>query len=571
MRFEKHHDVAKLVADDDAQERSRRTPVVSRRSLIDFSLLARRTAAAVNRSKLSATQKLNLCIALVRNEDIDPRLQKLAHTLRELPTDHRHYWIGTFYTLLLPQDQRRQQSTYFTRPEIARHLLRLLEQQGTDLRTARVLDPATGGAAFLSMIAARMKELGCTNRSILSRIKGIEIDPNLATLSRVLIADRLDVPEVPKNVVCVADALQLEMSQRFDLVLANPPYGRVPPEVLDGDRWNQVCHPGHINVYALFVDLCLRRAKPGARLGFVIPSSFIAGPLYCKLRASIRQRSDVKLVGQIECRKEFFLDVLQDVSLLVLERKSVRDRAPTASPTTHPVAFGRIDSGGAWNAAPSFGLPRVPQDGWVLPSTKDTARGGATLSDYGFRVSSGYFVWNRETGRMRKKRKKRGLSVPLFWACNIRANAVCQPKAKDGKGTDFVCFDNPSPAIVRGPAILLQRTTNSKQRRRLIAGRIKNSTAIAQGYVTENHTILVRPETKDADIELVCRLLNSEAVDRRYRQISGTASISALLLRALDLPTPDNLLAALATTADFEAAVEVAYALGATTKWAAAA
>jgi adenine-specific DNA-methyltransferase len=172
---------------------------------------------------------------------------------------------------------------------------------------------------------------------------------------------------------------------------------------------------------------------------------------------------------------------------------------------------------------------------------------------------------------MAKKRKKRKLWVPLFWACNIRANAVCEPKAKDGKGTDFVSFEEPNPAIIHTSAILLQRTTNTKQRRRLIAGIVQHGPATAEGYVTENHTIVVRPEREDADLELVCRLLNSEAVDRRYRQVSGTASISAILLRALDLPTPDNLRAALAVTADFDAAVEVAYAVRAKTRWVAAA
>jgi adenine-specific DNA-methyltransferase len=537
--------------------------------MTECSILAKRTAATLKRSNLTADQSLNLCISLLRNDDCDPRLQKLAYTLQQLPTDYRHYWIGTFYTLLMPPEQRRRQSTYFTRPEIARHLLRLLEAQGADLPTARVLDPAAGGAAFLSTIAARMKELGCTNRSIFARIKGIEIDPRLAKLSRVLIADRLGIEETPPDLISVADALKLDMPQHFDLVLANPPYGRVSPDALDDEQWTAVCHPGHINIYALFIDLCLKRARPGAHLGFVIPSSFIAGPLYCKLRASIRERSDIKLVGQIECRQEFFLDVLQDISLLVLRKASVPPRQTPR--TTRSVAFGRIDARGAWSASPCFQLPTSPHDGWVLPSTKGTVRGGATLADYGFRVSSGYFVWNRETDRMAKKRKKRKLWVPLFWACNIRANAVCEPKAKDGKGTDFVSFEEPNPAIIHTSAILLQRTTNTKQRRRLIAGIVQHGPATAEGYVTENHTIVVRPEREDADLELVCRLLNSEAVDRRYRQVSGTASISAILLRALDLPTPDNLRAALAVTADFDAAVEVAYAVRAKTRWVAAA
>lgn len=534
----------------------------------ECSLLAKRTASLLRSPSLTPNQRLRYCIGLLKDNVRDHRLAKFCQLLQTLPTDHRHYWIGTFYTLLLPKEQRRNQSAYFTKPEIARHLLRLLEEQGTDFTKASILDPAAGGAAFLSMVVARMKELGCTTRSILSRIKGIEIDPKLAELARLLVADRLGIAEVPKSIVVVGDALKVRLEKKFDLVLANPPYGRVSPDTLKNDDWKSVCHPGHINLYALFIDLCLRRSKNSGRIGLVIPSSFIAGPLYCKLRSSIRQRSVVKLIGHVECREEFFLDVMQDVSLLVLHRNPASFSPQKIS--NNAVAFGRVDTGGTWTSSPPFHLPLSESDGWVLPSASGTSRGGANLNDYGCRVSAGYFVWNRETDRMRKKILRRGIWVPLFWACNIRANTTCRPNAKVGKGTDYVRFDEESTAILHGRAILLQRTTNTKQRRRLIAGMVEPDESLAGGYVSENHTIVVRPLDGKTDLWLVCRLLNSAAVDRRYRQISGTASISTLLLRDLDLPSPENLRAAIASNRDFEDAVEKAYALGAPQTWAAA-
>lgn len=528
--------------------------------MADCLQIARRAAAALKGTRLTPAKRLKICSALLRAEITDMRLHRLSAALASLPDDYRHYWIGTFYTLLMPKEQRRQQSAYFTRPEIARHLIKRLEEQGTDFRSARVLDPAAGGAAFLSLIAGRMKELGCSTKSILSRLRGIEIDPELAALSRLLIADRLGVDDLPEPVIKVGDSLAQAPDQTFDVVLCNPPYGRVSPERFEVERWSSVCHPGHINLYAMFVEYCLRHTRGGGHCGFVIPSSFIAGPLYCKLRGAIRERGKVRLIGHVECREEFFVDVLQDVSLLVVERRPGKESAGSRS-AEPAVSFGRIDTSGSWSSAASFSLPPDRTGAWVLPSTRDTARGGATLADYGCRVSAGYFVWNRETERMRKKPLKRGQWVPLFWACNIRANARCQPNAKDGRGTDFVRFDEPSPAIIKGPAILLQRTTNTKQRRRLIAGYVEPRGESAGGYVSENHTVVVRPTDGDAELGLVCRLLNSEAVDRRYRQISGTASISTLLLRSLDLPRPEALRLAVAETADFEAAVERAYGL----------
>ena len=39
-------------------------------------------------------------------------------------------------------------------------------------------------------------------------------------------------------------------------------------------------------------------------------------------------------------------------------------------------------------------------------------------------------------------------------------------------------------------------------------------------------------------VEMMCRLLNSKPIDMRYRQVSGTVSISVKLLREIPLPPP---------------------------------
>ena len=79
------------------------------------------------------------------------------------------------------------------------------------------------------------------------------------------------------------------------------------------------------------------------------------------------------------------------------------------------------------------------------------------------------------------------------------------------------------------------------------------------GFVTENHTIVLTADDEES-LELAVELLNTAAVDARYRRVSGTASVSVSLLRQLDLPRPDVFSAALeASCGDAEAAAEQAY------------
>ena len=60
-----------------------------------------------------------------------------------------------------------------------------------------------------------------------------------------------------------------------------------------------------------------------------------------------------------------------------------------------------------------------------------------------------------------------------------------------------------------------------------------------RGFVTENHTIIVVPDPakhQELPLRMVCRLLNTAAVDARFGRISGSVSVSTKTLRDLPLP-----------------------------------
>src|SRR5262249_28979091 len=143
--------------------------------------------------------------------------------------------------------------------------------------TARVIDPAAGGAAFVSSLAGRMTELGCDSADIKARISGIEIDPHLAILGEALVRDRLGAAKkgARHRLIRIGDSLAVGGTAQYDAVFVNPPYGRIlglgdnVPEA-----WQLVSAPGHVNRYALFMDVAFRMTKPGGLVATVTPSSF---------------------------------------------------------------------------------------------------------------------------------------------------------------------------------------------------------------------------------------------------------------------------------------------------------
>jgi adenine-specific DNA-methyltransferase len=519
----------------------------------DLLILTRRIASSLREAAPTATKRLGLCRQLLAGKVKHDQLSSLLDQIARLTIDERHYWIGNFYALLLPLPQRRAQAAYFTPPHLSQAVVSLVCKQGFDLHHHTAIDPAAGGAAFLSTLATEMRKHKVAASTIVKRLHGIEIDSGLARLSETLIANRIGVTLENGSIVTVGNSLTMRTPDRFDLVLANPPYGRISRTDIHRRTWDEVCHPGHINKYALFTELCFRLAKPGGLVGLVLPSSFIAGPLYDRLRTFIRNQGEILDLGSVVDRQDVFVDVAQDVSVIIA-------RAGTRHRIDANVAFGLFTGLQAFKACTATKLPAKSGEPWTIPAASaGLITGGATLGDYGVTVRAGYFVWNREKDRL-VSRSRTKLIVPLVWAQNVRAGKFCFPDARTREGTDFVRFTDDSTAIVRTHAIVMQRTTNSRQSRRLIAARISPSVLKKWGgFVSENHTLVITGADIDT-LDMVCLLLNSAPVDIRYRQLSGTASVSVTLLRGLDLPSPAALKEALGKTKDKDSAIEAAYA-----------
>lgn len=97
---------------------------------------------------LTTAKRLRLCLNLLAETPRNSIFSDFAEVLSKLDINQQHYWIGTFYTLLLPASLRRTQATYFTPPHLSTALVRLVRQHGFDPLRHTAIDPAAGGAAF---------------------------------------------------------------------------------------------------------------------------------------------------------------------------------------------------------------------------------------------------------------------------------------------------------------------------------------------------------------------------------------------------------------------------------------
>jgi adenine-specific DNA-methyltransferase len=465
------------------------------------------------------------------------------------------YAIGLTYTGMLPTTYRADHGVYYTPPELTRRLLDQATAAGVDWRGCRVLDPACGGGAFLAPVAQRMLAAlpnvtpAILVKNIAARLRGYEIDPFAAWLSQVTLdAVMLPVCRQARQslpvLVTVCDSLQRRPPrERYDLVIGNPPYGRVTlsPEQRHGFRRSLF---GHANLYGLFTDVALRHARPGGVIAYVTPTSFLAGEYFKNLRALLGREAPPATVDLIASRKGVFEDVLQETLLATYRRKKPAKPAQVFEVLPDGAGDLQITKTG------SFSLPSDPSEPWLLPRSRKQAvlikrllSMPDRLAEWGYAVSTGPLVWNRFKSQLHSKSKAG--RYPLIWAEAVTADGRFIFRAeKKNHEPYFEPHTGDDWLITRKPCVLLQRTTAKEQTRRLIASALPAAFLDEhEAVVIENHLNMLRPIVEEPPVspEVLAAFLNSGAADRAFRCVSGSVAVSAYELEALPMPSPDDM------------------------------
>src|SRR5216684_5117240 len=324
-------------------------PTLNRR-LLDLRHIA-------SRLKRSPMTPLQVCESIIEQRLVDREVRTF---FSGLPDDERHYWIASLYALLMPKARRRRLAAYFTPPHLAHYAIDVLIKAGIKPGHHRILDPASGGAAFLvplaAHIAAQGRQRGARAKTILQSINdtlhGVEIDAGLARLSQALLTDLLDTEIETSGVeldglIDRANTLTLERPESlYDAIIGNPPYGRIlQPSALLRKRYSPVISDGYVNLYALFVELALQWVRPGGIICLIIPMSFVGGPYFAALRKSILEKATVLRLDLIDKRSDVFLDVLYDLCVIVLRRNDGVTRQIVAKSSLLRIGEQNLDLG----------------------------------------------------------------------------------------------------------------------------------------------------------------------------------------------------------------------------------
>jgi adenine-specific DNA-methyltransferase len=498
----------------------------------------------------------------VRHEKIDEAVLSVAGAIgaaaAKLSVLEAGYQLGNVYTALLPDAERAGKGIFYTPPSLTSRLIAMAGEAGVDWASARVIDPACGGGAFLAPVALKMiSALGpLSPDALLNHVQdhlfGWEIDPFGGWLTQVFVEAALkDTIHAagfrPQRLVRIVNSLDsdpLPEADRFDLVIGNPPYGKLTlsPEMKEKFAASLFGHP---NYYGLFTHLALDLARGGGVIALLTPTSFLSGEYFKNLRVYLRLHARPVEIDFVSFRKGVFEDVLQETMLATYQKQA----GPGAGLRVNQLDP-ETETDTPNQPAGVYPLPEDITAPWILPRNPDQAAPvramqamHCVLADWGYGVSTGPLVWNRYKKQLVGKKRKN--SFPIIWAEAITIDGRFILRAdKRNHRPYFVFWKGDDSLITRNPCILLQRTTAKEQSKRLIAAVLPEEVLARYGGVAvENHLNMIIPiiEAPAVGPAVLAAFLNSRAVNEAFRAMSGSVAVSAYELESLRLPAPELL------------------------------
>lgn len=482
--------------------------------------------------------------------DAQQMAENTGRLIAEFPVEDAGYLIGSIYTVMLPARMRSEMGAYYTPPPLVQRLLDQAEASGFNFVNGSAIDPACGGGAFLAPVALRMlKHAPETSaswfvRSIVKRLKGIEIDPFAAWMTLVLLEAALmplivkSKRRLPLDMILIGDALTPRDIGQFDLVIGNPPYGRTTLSNPMRTFYARSLY-GHANLYGLFTDLALRLVKDNGVIAYLTPTSFLGGKYYKALRQLLSNETTPLAFDFVADREGVFDDVLQETLLTSYTKQKVDKKALISLVIPQGLNTAKVERVGTYNILDSgnpWMLPRSPVDADFLNTI---VRMPTRLKELGYVVSTGPLVWNRHKNQLRTESNKN--TLPLVWAESITASGFLNVANRRNHVQFIEVNNNQLHLITQKACVLVQRTTSKEQNRRLLAALLpQDYLDKTGGAVIENHiNMIYAPSLTFAKVSAatINALLNTEAVDRAFRCISGSVAVSAYEINALPLPS----------------------------------
>lgn len=453
--------------------------------------------------------------------------------------------------------RQRSLGQYFTPRVVAERIA--AEPRLADRGVLRLLDPGAGTGSLTAALVARVLR-ECPGLRV--EVTAVEVEQAFHEQLHATLQDCRDTARAAGAdvdfVIVKADFVEWsadnagstigfhEQPARFDLVVQNPPYGKVgrSSSVRVALRQLGLDVP---NLYAAFLALSTALLAEGGQLVAITPRSFANGAYFRSFREWLFTRLGIDRISVFHARGALFADlsVLQENIILAgtLGRRPdkvavVASRGYADPAHEHWVDYAEIIRPG--DAEAFLHVPTDVDDGHAASLFADLP---ASLADLGLKVSTGKVVDFRAKHALRAMPS--GDTVPLIYPGHLRDGKVQWPLPGYRKPNAIVADESTASLMLpAGVYVLVKRFSAKEETRRVVATVIHPADLPGDTIGIENHLNVFHDNGAGLDVVVANGLavwLNSNLLDTHFRQFSGHTQVNATDLRNLRYPDTAHL------------------------------
>mgnify|MGYP003433847479 FL=1 len=239
-----------------------------------FEQIAQNIKKVLNQKVLSINE-----INKIINEFNLQELDNLKIFIKDNPCK---YDINTLYNIAeLSNINRNETKAYFTREDIVFNMVSKLPAFD-DRKSIKILEPSVGIGNFLPLLFKKYKNISNVILDV------IDMDKNSFEILKIL----LEKTKIPKNFTINfinEDFLIWENEYLYDLVVGNPPYGKVINEKNLLDSYKAISQNKETNnLFSFFIEKAINLAK---YISLIVPKSLINAPEFNKTRNILENKN----------------------------------------------------------------------------------------------------------------------------------------------------------------------------------------------------------------------------------------------------------------------------------------
>ncbi len=442
---------------------------------------------------------------------------------------------------------RKNLGQYFTPIEVAQQMLQSVDSLPDNVR---VLDPGAGAgilsaAVFIRILSSRRAE----KRDI--EFVTYEVDANVLPFLRKTLEMCASLSARQginfKYTIHMVDFIKaatssLYSTEKFDLVILNPPYGKIKSRC---EQWRLLKKYGlpRSNLYAAFMTLAAVLLKDGGRLVSITPRSFCNGPYFLPFRRAFLSQMSLRHVHVYTSRNKAFGDdgVLQENIILCavkgLERENVSITS-SDSPLDKDMSIQILQHDEVVKASDRNLVVHLVRNRNEREVSRLVNTLRCNLYDLDIHVSTGRVVDFRARHLLR--RPNEAGSVPLLLPANLVNGFVQWPILRSKKLSAIDYLGSKEKLLVPTDNYVLVKRFSSKEQKRRLTAAVLDPRRLDSRYVgIENHLNYFHRNGKGLAPDLAKGLavyLNSSVVDQYFRLFSGHTQVNATDLENLKYP-----------------------------------